>query len=153
MDLAAIDPLSLPSLPLVDRVQLPVCPAVYFVLESDRILYIGRSGNLKQRWVIHHRYSQLQRLNNVRIAWLECSDASLLPEIEAALIEYFQPSLNGELIPSVAGKPPRVGAYISLQLKTDLENLAKKEQRTLSNFIAVVLQRVIDEARRKGEID
>jgi len=53
----------------------------------------------------------------------------------------------------VGTKLPRVGAYISPQLKENLEKLAKKEQRTLSNFIAVVLQRVIDEAKEKGEID
>ena len=58
-----------------------------------------------------------------------------------------------QILKSVGTKLPRVGAYINPQLKTDLENLAKKEQRTLSNFIAVVLQRVIDEARQKGEID
>lgn len=58
-----------------------------------------------------------------------------------------------QILKNVGTKLPRVGAYISPQLKTDLENLAKKEQRTLSNFIAVVLQRVIDEARQKGEID
>jgi hypothetical protein len=54
---------------------------------------------------------------------------------------------------NVGTKLPRVGAYISPQLKANLEKLAKKEQRTLSNFIAVVLQRVIDEAKQKGEID
>ena len=58
-----------------------------------------------------------------------------------------------QILRSVGTKLPRVGAYISPQLKTDLERLAKKEQRTLSNFIAVALQRVIDEAKQKGEID
>jgi hypothetical protein len=58
-----------------------------------------------------------------------------------------------QILRNVGTKLPRVGAYISPQLKTDLEKLAKKEQRTLSNFIAVALQRVIDEAKQKGEIE
>jgi mRNA-degrading endonuclease RelE of RelBE toxin-antitoxin system len=58
-----------------------------------------------------------------------------------------------QILKNVGTKLPRVGAYISPQLKADLEKLAKKEQRTLSNFIAVALQRVIDEARQKGEIN
>jgi hypothetical protein len=58
-----------------------------------------------------------------------------------------------QTLKNVGTKLPRVGAYISPQLKADLEKLAKKEQRTLSNFIAVALQRVIDEARQKGEIN
>jgi hypothetical protein len=40
MNPKTIKPLTLPSLPLVDRSQLPACPAVYFVLESDAVLYI-----------------------------------------------------------------------------------------------------------------
>jgi hypothetical protein len=152
MNPLGIDFSTLPSLPLASRSGLPTYPAVYFALEGDRVLYIGRTTNLQQRWMAHHRHSQLKRLNSVRIAWLECGDASLLPEIEEALIEHFRPELNGSPSP-LQPSLPRVGAYISPQLKTDLERLAKKEQRTLSNFIAVALQRVIDEAKQKGEIE
>jgi hypothetical protein len=144
---APVDPLALPSLPLTDRSQLPVCPAVYFALDGDRVLYIGRSGNLQQRWITHHRYSQLKGLNNVRIAWLECSDPSLLPEIEAALIEYFQPSLNGELIPFKIPSTSlaKIMIYAPYDLKETIERLAKKENRSLSNYIVTVLQRIAEE--------
>jgi hypothetical protein len=144
---APVDPLALPSLPLTDRSQLPVCPAVYFALDGDRVLYIGRSVNLQQRWITHHRYSQLKGLNNVRIAWLECSDPSLLPEIEAALIEYFQPSLNGELIPFKIPSTSlaKIMIYAPYDLKETIERLAKKENRSLSNYIVTVLQRIAEE--------
>jgi hypothetical protein len=144
---APVDPLALPSLPLTDRSQLPVCPAVYFALDGDRVLYIGRSVNLQQRWITHHRYSQLKGLNNVRIAWLECSDPSLLPEIEVALIEYFQPSLNGELIPFKIPSTSlaKIMIYAPYDLKETIERLAKKENRSLSNYIVTVLQRIAEE--------
>jgi len=151
MNPLGIDFSTLPSLPLASRSGLPTCPAVYFVMEGDRILYIGRTGNLQQRWSSHHRWQQLKGIESVRLAWLECTQPELLSTIEEALIEQFCPPLNGS--PAPPTKLPRVGTYISPQLKTDLEKLAKKEQRTLSNFIAVALQRVIDEAKQKGEID
>jgi len=143
MNLATINPLTLPSLSLANRSALPPCLAVYFALEGDHVLYVGRSVNLQQRWITHHRYSQLKGLNNVRIAWLECSDPSLLPEIEAALIEYFQPSLNGELIPLGTRKPPTIGVYIEPELKEAAENLAKKQRRSLSALVCVLLEEAI----------
>lgn len=34
MDLAAIDPVKLPSLPLEKKADLPDCPAIYFAISS-----------------------------------------------------------------------------------------------------------------------
>ena len=90
-----VNPLALPSLPLTEKQNLPRLPAIYFALgNSDEILYIGRSKNLAARWNVHHRYTELKTIGNVRIAWLHCSDESLLSEIEEALIKYFVPPLN-----------------------------------------------------------
>ncbi|MBD1895760.1 GIY-YIG nuclease family protein [Coleofasciculus sp. FACHB-129] len=57
-----------------------------------KALYIGRANNLYRRWLAHHRWNQFQSLiitENIQIAWLECYDTNLLPEIEKALIRYF----------------------------------------------------------------
>ena len=90
-----VNPLTLPSLPLTEKQKLPGLPAIYFALgNSDKILYIGRSKNLAARWNVHHRYTELKTIGNVRIAWLHCGDESLLSEIEEALIKYFVPPLN-----------------------------------------------------------
>lgn len=98
MNLAEINPLTLPSLPLVERSQLPNCPAIYFVMQSDCVLYIGKSVNLVQRWVAHHKWYQLIKLDGtVKIAWLECTDEALLTQIETALIKQFKPELNGKI--------------------------------------------------------
>lgn len=94
MNVSTINPLTLPSLPLTERLQLPNCPAIYFVLTGDCVVYIGRTVNLKNRWASHRVMSSVQKEDNARLAWLECSDVSLLPEVETALLNHFQPSLN-----------------------------------------------------------
>jgi hypothetical protein len=87
----AINPLSLPSVAVADRKQLPETPSIYFAIDAqDVIQYIGRSVNPRQRWQQHHRIGQVQEC---RIAYFEC-DGTLLDEVECALIEYFNPPLN-----------------------------------------------------------
>lgn len=72
-----VNPFALPSLPLADRKQLPDYGAVYFVLERDAVLYIGKTRNLQQRWATHHRWHQLRGLNgDIRVAWMECSETA-----------------------------------------------------------------------------
>jgi predicted DNA-binding protein len=86
---------SLPSLSLLQRKDLPEVSGIYFVINNQGVIqYIGKSINLKQRWQQHHRLSQLEELPDIKIAWLEVSDHSLLLEIERALIHWFKPSLN-----------------------------------------------------------
>ena len=92
---SGINPLDLPSVPLIEKDSLPQLAAIYFVIsENGKILYIGRSINLASRWKDHHRYSELKELRSVRIAWLDCDDESLLPQIEEAMIKHFLPYLN-----------------------------------------------------------
>lgn len=87
---------ALPSLPLASRKQLPAVAGIYFAVDSlGAVQYIGRSVNLRQRWLGHHRQSALEVIGNVNIAWLEVSELSLLAETEYEMIKYFKPSLNG----------------------------------------------------------
>ena len=100
MNPATINPLELPSVPLSARGHLPECPAVYFILDGAKVLYVGKSVNLSQRWVAHHRLKQVQQTASYpRIAWMELGDTALLDEIEDALIRHFEPSLNDRVIP------------------------------------------------------
>jgi predicted GIY-YIG superfamily endonuclease len=86
---------SLPSLPLADKAKLPSCAAVYFALSShNRILYIGRSIDIRERLRGHHRLTLLKSFGDIKIAWLKESNALALRRIEAILIEYFNPPLN-----------------------------------------------------------
>ena len=81
------------SLSIEEKNKLPSISAIYFVFASDKLLYVGRSVDLKQRWQNHHRYSQFKLIQDARIAWFEC-DSSLLPEFESSLIEFFEPDYN-----------------------------------------------------------
>jgi predicted GIY-YIG superfamily endonuclease len=90
-----INPLSLPSISLQKRSQLPNCKAIYFAIDvNDKIQYIGQTVNLNHRWKDHHRVKLLESIGEIRLAWLELSDKSLLIEIESALIAWFTPPLN-----------------------------------------------------------
>ena len=95
IDPRTIDPLALPSVPLEMRSLLPQTPCIYFAIDSqDVVQYIGRSVNPKARWALHHKYIELKEILGVRISCLDIDDSSLLPQIEAALIAWFNPSLN-----------------------------------------------------------
>lgn len=91
-----VNPLELPSLPLDRRKAFPAkVPVIYFALsEAGEVLYIGQTVNLPIRWKAHHRFEKLKEIGNVKIAWMEVSDCSLLSSIEEALIKYFDPPLN-----------------------------------------------------------
>ena len=87
---------ALPSVPLEDRSRFPQTPCIYFAIDSqDVIQYIGRSVNPKNRWVTHHKQAALQNVGSIKIAYLFVDSPELLPDIEAALIKWFHPTLNG----------------------------------------------------------
>ena len=122
---------TLPSVPLCDRRQLPTTSGIYFALSGGTVQYIGRSVNIQQRWAGHHRTDQLSAMQNPRIAYIAISDKSLLPEIETALIEWFDPPLNGYKhgwgntgIATSATNTPRAGTVI----------IALKKVRELRGF-------------------
>lgn len=94
----SINPLFLPSLPMGWRKAFPACPAIYFAILNDKILYIGRTNCLAKRWIDHHREAELQKMGDVKIAWVQVSDVRLLPAIEKAFIHFFKPTLNHRLV-------------------------------------------------------
>ena len=90
-----LDLSKLPWLPLEEKAAFPRKAAIYFAIDSlGKVLYIGRSVNVHQRWEQHHKYDELSKLNNVRISYLFFDDVELLPELESALMDWFDPPLN-----------------------------------------------------------
>jgi predicted GIY-YIG superfamily endonuclease len=111
----------LPNISLVDKRHLPSCQCVYLVCQDDQVLYIGQSLNLVNRWKQHHHYATLKVMEDVKIAWIEISDRSLLREIESALIEWFKPTLNKNPLDNLIheGRPtiysqPKKQRYLSV---------------------------------------
>jgi len=92
---ATVDPAALPSVALADRRSLPAEPCIYFAIDGQGVVqYIGRSVNISKRWENHHRYRALSPMQGARIAYMHV-DVDLLPQVESALIEWFNPPLNG----------------------------------------------------------
>jgi predicted GIY-YIG superfamily endonuclease len=95
MNIADINPLALPSLPLSDRFKLPNLPAIYFVISGEQIIYIGQTTSLTRRFLSHHKLKEFIGASpEPCVAWLECNDLSLLKQIEYALIKHFAPTSN-----------------------------------------------------------
>jgi excinuclease UvrABC nuclease subunit len=100
-DLSALPPekihiATLPCVSLSCLADLPMAPALYFVLgDNESIRYIGRATNLRSRWATHHRRHAYQSSEGYMLAWLIVSDEGLLPALEEACIAYFAPLDNG----------------------------------------------------------
>ena len=93
IDLSSIEVSSLPSVALEDRAALPTFSAIYFALAESRVVYVGRASNLRRRWRNHHHVRDLEVMNLVRIAYIEC-DKEDLGQIEQMAIKFFAPRLN-----------------------------------------------------------
>ncbi|MBD2211890.1 GIY-YIG nuclease family protein [Nostoc linckia FACHB-104] len=152
---STINPLALPSMPLGWKKALPKCACIYFAIDaSNQVQYIGQTHNLKTRWINHHRLKHLQDMDGVRLAWMEISDTSLLPEIEQALIAWFDPPINrlrdGTCNPST--DKTRVSTYIDQRLKELAEKVGASQGRSLSNYVEQLIKQDVIRAQKEGEI-
>lgn len=127
----SLDIASLPSLPLSDRRRLPDVSAVYLVLEEEIVIYVGQSRSLLNRWLSHDKLKKFKsRVTPLRVAWLECSEITLLHEIETALIAWFEPELNQ----ISAGKKIKRERIPSGALRHKVGELIKARKLTYSKF-------------------
>jgi len=137
----------LESVSLLHRSQLPEIQAIYLVYQGERLLYIGRTKNLKQRWLTHHRYKQFAQLEDVRVAWFPCQEQ--VPEVEATLIELLEPELNGQ----------DIGDRLQLNLRLDkhkdlyeaIRQAAKEQGTSINDFVVNTLQAALG-WEKKGNI-
>jgi DNA-binding XRE family transcriptional regulator len=140
LDPQAINPLTLPSVPLEMRSLLPQTPCIYFAIDSQGMVqYIGQSGNLQLRWECHHRQKQLELVDGITIAWLTIDSPQLLIEIEAALINWFNPPLNfikprlqevpeeGEIIERLRSRSGLTQKQVADQLKMTVQTISNWE--------------------------
>ena len=153
MNVVEINPLTLPSLPLSERKHLPSCPAIYFVMQDDRVLYIGQTTNLAQRWATHNRLKQFAKMvGDIRVAWLECSDKALLRKVEAALIEQFKPELNTREKKKRTVPKKRVHITLPDKVFDTLEKWADNQGRTVTNLVTYLVKKSVEKAEIQGKI-
>lgn len=85
----------LPFVYLCDRNKLPAAAGIYFVITAtNEIIYIGRSDNIKSRWVTHHKFEEVSETGGCRIAYLVITYFPILGVIEKGFIEHYLPLLN-----------------------------------------------------------
>ncbi len=123
--------LDLPSMPFRKKGKLPELACIYFVFCSqDSLLYIGRTVNLKNRWLHHHRYRDLVNYGTTRIAWMEVSIHEL-EGIERKMISHFNPVLNDKSYDAAQGEQ---------EIKDIVDTLArhKREIDSMTKMLALV---------------
>ena len=91
--------LNLPSVKLSEKDRLPTTAGIYFAIDSNNQLwYVGKARNINKRWVNHHRYHQLEKVNKktpILLRWYECeNDENILTQLENYFIETYHPALN-----------------------------------------------------------
>jgi GIY-YIG catalytic domain len=128
---------NLPSLLLTEKNNLPAIPAVYFVWSSNKLLYIGKTNNLKKRFCQHHRLVNFLEVGgDIRIAWFPVQDNEL-PSLEQDLIELLEPDLNYTL----TGQPNNI---ISFRLNNaelqSLQALQVPEDKSINQTAARLLR-------------
>ena len=123
----------LPSVALEDRKQLPTSPCIYFAIDSlGAIQYIGRAVNLGVRWYGHQRFDSLSGMGGVRISYIQL-DADLLANVEAALIEWFDPPLNKSHRPK--DDLIKIGTRIPKSMHSALKVLAAQTGKNMDRIV------------------
>lgn len=141
MQVADINPLALPSLPLKMRSQLPSLPGIYFVLNGTEVVYIGKSWSIKSRWDGHHRLPQLREIGKqYSIAWLQYQFEQL-DALEFQLIQALRPRLNGSLVvPATAPRPKKSEPFKYGDKKERFQFLLTPEASTMLDRVAEQMQ-------------
>lgn len=127
----------LKSLPLLHSSQLPEVAAIHLVYKGDRLLYIGKTANLKQWWTQQHRQNQFADLTDVRIAWFPCTQEA--PVIEPTLIDFIEPELNGQEGSQINTENKRLISYISAENHQKLKEFMAGRSLTESTAVELIL--------------
>lgn len=87
---------------------LPSVSAVYLVFRGQEVIYVGRTGDLRQRWRDHHRWPQVQ---DCEIGWIEMP-VELTAAWEQTLITTLRPALNGTEQVDNSGRPIHINRIL-----------------------------------------
>lgn len=97
-------PSLLRSVPLHYLLQLPKRPGVYYVVQwwkPWKVLYVGMSGNMRQRWTAtgkdwqHHKLDPLRGMSGIRIHYRITRSRKMAERLEAIEIVRYKPPMNG----------------------------------------------------------
>ncbi|MBE9224129.1 hypothetical protein IQ264_01400 [Phormidium sp. LEGE 05292] len=145
-----IDLLNLPNL-VVNQGKLPTVPAIYFVRYGRKVLYIGKTGNLRQRWAgkNHHLWEKdwfsywVETGEDIRIAWLTYSDmlwsnkTEQMSKLEKNLLQHYKPYFNER---NLEPKPPIRRITINLSLGDEFKSVCKRSGLSMIEVISKLIQ-------------
>ncbi len=116
------DPWVLSRTPLAEKHLLPPSAGLYFVFESDELLYVGKTEKgFNTRLANHHRNDEFIKKKNVAIAcWEREERGNALLILEESAIKAFKPSLNGKSTNVVANKGIKLQLLSLYVLHSDL---------------------------------
>lgn len=125
--LEGLNSFQLDKLPYVDffkKDQLPETAGIYFVVDKNgKVWYIGKAKNLKDRWVRHHRYDQIEKINkksNIKLLWYSCeNNENNLTQLENYFIDAYHPALNQTKVEAKSFTPAEI------ELRNTLSKIAK----------------------------
>ncbi|MFQ4139623.1 GIY-YIG nuclease family protein [Nodosilinea sp. PGN35] len=115
----------LPSVPLNERGYLPAVSGVYIAATATQILYVGQSGDMRQRWRSHNQLDRLVGFEGVRLYYL-LTPQGFCGQLESALIRQFAPLLNtsnGEV--PLGDRPPSARAPKAVIQNANVELLRR----------------------------
>ena len=128
--------LNLPSVKLSEKDRLPTTAGIYFALDSNNQLwYVGKARNINKRWVNHHRYHQLEKVNKktpILLRWYECeNDENILTQLEDSnyLSERIDAAPKWFKAHKVTVKILEGDSYRSISAPVSAANHAELEQR------------------------
>jgi len=103
---------------------LPSFSGLYLVFVEGRVLYIGKSKNIRNRWIGgHHQGLEIGRYYDVaRIACIPCAPR-YLKETEDLFISWFDAPLNGTPCEATRVKIKRVLQATPIPVNTQKDNL------------------------------
>ncbi|MEL6441296.1 MAG: GIY-YIG nuclease family protein [Cyanobacteria bacterium J06621_8] len=104
---------NLPRVKFSELEKLPHHSGIYFVVDChQRLLYVGKAQNINQRWLNHHRYDQLEKINqqnSIDLKWYECeNNDEILTQLENYFIATLYPELNQTKVESKPVNPAEI---------------------------------------------
>ncbi len=93
----------LPSCTIRTLDRLPSGPGIYYITAGWRILYVGKSRNLKARWRRHHRYPQFAALHPFGRLHYRALAKDQIATHETQEIQRLRPHWNNRPVPGLWG--------------------------------------------------
>lgn len=127
---------SVPFVLLTETSKLPEKPAIYLVLTSDnRVLYIGKTNNLKRYWMNHHFYKTAIDIDkDSRIIYFDF-DSVLTSEIDHVEKELMDGIRQESLLPRVKEASGDLEVGINESIRQRFEALCKDEKKTMKQAL------------------